>query len=302
MVSNFLELKDIIFYYKENKLILNKLNVNFESGKINVIIGINGSGKTTLFKIMTGIYKPKSGNIFYNGDLINDSNIINYKSIVGFMPEFLQLYKNMKVYDVLKLFSSLKGFDNTDVNEVLKMVYLYDHKYKKVSDLSKGMKQRLNLSQAIIGNSKIILFDEPSNGFDCGSILMFYRILRNIADNGSIVLMSSHHLTEIYGNVDNVLILSNGTILKNINLSDINSIDPIKKNIYIVFDKNLDIKFLSYLNYLSYDLKISNNFLSGKLHNNEIINLFSHIISNDLNIKDIRIESTVLEKYLVELS
>ncbi|HIH2763606.1 MAG TPA: ATP-binding cassette domain-containing protein [Candidatus Azoamicus sp.] len=162
--KNNLKLKNVSFSYKKNNFILKNLNANFNSGEIIALLGINGSGKTTLFKILTGIYKAHEGCVLYNDNQITEKNIIDFKAILGFMPEYLQLYKNMTVRNVLKLLSDLKGYENSNIEEILNSVFLLEHANKKVKALSKGMKQRLNLAQAIIGNPKIILFDEPSNG------------------------------------------------------------------------------------------------------------------------------------------
>lgn len=304
VVKNSLELKNINFFYKKNNLILNDLNVVFYPGCITAMLGINGSGKTTLFKILTGINYPTLGHMIYDEKVINNSNIIYYKALVGFMPEFLQLYKDMTVCNVLHLLSSLKGYDNFDIDPILHIVYLFEHRNKKVKALSKGMKQRLNLAQAIIGNPKIVLFDEPSNGFDCGSILMFYDVLRNLSNAGSIVLISSHHLSEIYNNVDKVLILSSGKIIKELDIrKTFNDNQFIYKYIWIYFENNLNITNLEFLFKKFVGLKlISDNLLHGKFHNKNVVFLLTDLINFNVNIIDIRIEDRILEETLIELS
>lgn len=304
VVEKLLELKNIKFFYKKRNLILNDLNIVFKPGFITAMLGINGSGKTTLFKILTGINYPSFGNIIYDGKIINNSNILDYKSLVGFMPEFLQLYKDMTVCSVLRLLSSLKGYDNFNIDNILHIVYLFEHRNKKVKALSKGMKQRLNLAQAIIGNPKIVLFDEPSNGFDCGSILMFYDVLRNLSNNGSIVLISSHHLSEIYNNVDRVLILSSGKIIKELDIGKTVSDNKfIYKYVWIYLENNLtkfNFDFL-FKKFIGLNI-IENNLLHGKFYNKDVIALISELISLNINILDIRIEDRILEETLIELS
>lgn len=301
--TNNLILKNISFYYKKEKFIINDLTTTFEGGKIIALLGINGSGKTTLFKILTGIFDPLKGDLIYNNIIITKKNIMQYKSNIGFMPEFLYLYKNMYIKDVLKLLGDLKGYDKFDINNILKTVFLLEHANKKVKALSKGMKQRLNLAQAIIGNPKIILFDEPSNGFDCGSISMFYKILRNLAQNGTIVLISSHHLTEIYGNVDKVLILSDGKIIKEINITDIdNDILYKELNITLKYPLNNEI-----INILKTDFKLIT--FANKFHNiitrantHIIINIILFLTKLNIEIKDIKINEKILEDILINLT
>ncbi len=300
---DYLELKNIDFFYKKNNFVLKKLNAKFFGGKITALLGINGSGKTTLFKILTGIYKPQNGLFYYNDVLISEKNILDYKSLLGFMPEYLQLYKDMTVKDVLKLLGDLKGHKYFDLEGILDTVFLLEHSNKKVKTLSKGMKQRLNLAQAIIGDPKIILLDEPSNGFDCSSITMFYSILRRIVKKGSIVLLSSHHLTEIYGNVDKVFVLSDGVITNELNI-DFNCYNNkiLYKDIIILFKIKIDYNIFSFLSKNFPNIKIRNgNILFGKVNNNEVFLLVFEIIKLNLKIKDIRINDKILEDTLVNL-
>ncbi|HFL8824356.1 MAG TPA: ABC transporter ATP-binding protein [Candidatus Azoamicus sp. OHIO1] len=305
MVSvNCLEFKDICFYYKEDNLILDYLNAKFVGGKIIALLGINGCGKTTLFKILTGVYRPKNGTLSYNGAVIDSHNILEYKSTIGYMPEFLQMYNNMYIRDVLKLLADLKGYKFIDIDEVLLMVSLSQHSHKKVKALSKGMKQKLNLAQAIVGNPKVILFDEPSNGFDCGSIDVFYNILRKIASTGAIVLISSHHLVEIYGNVDNVVILSKGKIIKEVDINCMDYNDNFTyKEILIFIDGYFDDDFLLYLRKNCINVSIKrNNVLSGRVNNKIFIGLLLEIIRRNFTIRDIRLEDKILEEMLLDLS
>lgn len=305
MVKNsFIELKDINFSYKKDIFILKNLNTKIYSGKITALLGINGSGKTTLFKILTGLCKPSSGLFFFNDILIDNKSILYYKSFLGFMPEFLQLYSNMLVKDVLSFLAGLKGYNNINLDEILNLVFLSEHANKKVKALSKGMKQRLNLAQAIIGDPKIILFDEPSNGFDCGSIAMFYAILRQLADKGAIVLISSHHLTEIYGNVDNVLILSNGSIIKEIDINVFSLNDSfLFKEIFVLVDDVIDSISLSLLSRKFPDINVKNfNIFYGRVNNKIIIDLILFLLDLNFSIKDIRIENKILEDMLIRLS
>lgn len=301
--EKYIELKNIDFFYKKNIFILKNLSVKIFGGKITALLGINGSGKTTLFRILTGLCNANSGSFFYNETNINSDNILFYKKKLGFMPEFLQLYKDMYVKDVLRFFSELKGYYNVNFDEVLTTVFLLEHANKKVKALSKGMKQRLNLAQAIIGNPEIVLFDEPSNGFDCGSITMFYSILRKLADNGAIVLISSHHLTEIYGNVDNVIILSNGVIIKEFDINFFDSEDGfLFKEVYVYVDLlTPEILSLLHKRFPYFNVK-NNNVLYGRSDNKSMLNLILFLLELQVSIRDIRIDNKILEDMLLKLS
>ncbi len=304
VVNNFIELKDISFFYKKNFSILNNLNTKIYGGKITALLGINGSGKTTLFKILTGLYKPSSGVVMYNDIIVSNDNLLYYKGLLGFMPEVLHLYNDMRVKDVLIFLAALKGYGNVNFEEILSMVFLNDHANKKIKDLSKGMKQKLNLAQAIIGSPKILFFDEPSNGFDCGSITMFYNVLRKLANDGAIVFISSHHLTEIYGNVDNVLILSNGCIVKEIDINFFNlSDDFLFKEVFVLVDDVIDDVSALALKRLFPDASVNKSVVfCCRVNGRIIVNLILFLVDLKFSIKDIRIENRILEDMLIKLS
>ncbi|QQG46857.1 MAG: ABC transporter ATP-binding protein [Candidatus Azosocius agrarius] len=301
MISNSLFLNNLNFSYKVNKNILDNLNITFQSGKITALLGINGSGKTTLLKILCGIIRHYSGTIVFNNNIINDSNFIEYKKLVGYMPELLQLYSNMTVIEVLEYLSILKNkFISFNVVDILIKVGLEEHYKKKVKELSKGMKQKLNLAQAIVNNPKIVLFDEPSNGFDCNSILMFYRILRQLSDNGSIVILSTHHVNEIYSNVDNVVVLSHGKISKEFNINEL--FNNCKNKLYVYFYfYNMNYEFFNYIN-LNYSfLKFNDNMLIGEFSMIDLINIFFYIKEYKIVVNNIRTEDKEFSIYLMNL-
>ncbi len=300
---NYLELKNITFSYKNNNYILKNLNAKFIGGQIIALLGINGSGKTTLFKILTGIYEPENGSIIYNDTIIKQNNIMSFKSKVGFMPEYLSLYKNMTVREVLNLLGNLKGYNNFDLDYILKKVFLLEHSHKKIKALSKGMKQRLNLAQAIIGDPQIILFDEPSNGFDCGSIEMFYTILKNLANNGAIILISSHHLTEIYGNVDKVLILSNGTVIQELDITLTNkNTNILYKELLIFYDDKIDNEMCNIIKNNFENTIINNNIIKTRIKSSEVIKIITFLLKLNIKINDIKINEKILEDILINLS
>lgn len=235
-----LEVQKINFSYSKKIPVLKDLNISFQGGKITALLGNNGSGKTTLLKILSGILSLQEGHLFFNHEEINKNNLFFYKKVIGFMPEFLKLYPNMQVWKALAYFSRLKGCCQRNVEEVLERVGLHHEAHKKVKALSKGLKQRLNLAQTIINSPKVVIFDEPSNGFDCSSVTTFYQILRDLADEGAVVILSNHQLTELFDNVDEIALLANGKINKVEKIDYFLAGEGIKKKqIWLYFDKPL---------------------------------------------------------------
>lgn len=205
-------LDNVSFAYKNTANILNSLTLTLRQGTITALVGENGCGKTTLIKLLTGINIPTKGRLSYKGLALTQ---LAYRQQLGYMPENLVLYPQEKVCDVLTYLTRLRQL-NVDIEPTLKQVGLFLHKDKKVSALSKGLKQRLNLAQAIIHQPNIAIFDEPSNGFDYLGVSMFYDIIRKLAKQGAIIIITSHLFAELVGNVDQFLLLNKGRIQKTI--------------------------------------------------------------------------------------
>jgi len=299
---SFLQLENIDFYYKnKNNITINNLNIIFRSGYITALIGSNGSGKTTLLKIISGLIYPKFGKIKINDILISKKNILYYKYFIGFMPEYLNLYSDMKVGEVLQFLSRLKYTKKKIkiINEILGLLNLLQYKNKKIKTLSKGMKQRLNLAQSLILKPFIVLLDEPSNGLDYISILVFYKILNILSSYGSIIILSSHHLNEIYSNVDKVIVLSGGIIIKEINTNELN-FDEIEifTKVYFFLQKSICLKMFLRFKKLYKKTVIDNNLttIAFFVKQNKVYNLISDIHINRMIYKNIKVENNEVKQ------
>ncbi len=303
--QNVLKLVDINFFYKDNEYVLKHLNIFFESGKITALLGVNGSGKSTLLKILTGVLNLSSGFIFFNNEKIIDSNILNYKRCLGYMPEYLNFYQDFILEDLLNFFYSLKGLKNNNVEYLLSILDLNRYRKMKIKMLSKGTKQRVNLAQSVLGNPKIVVFDEPSNGFDCLSIEVFYKLLKNLTNLGSIVILTSHHLREIYGKVDVLSFLSRGSITKTIYHQNVffdNMFSDEEIEITLKFSKNLSMLTKHKLTNISVKFQIldnSNFVVFLKIKKTMLFELCSLIVYDNLCLLDIFVENNAIEKLLL---
>ncbi|MEE9452198.1 MAG: ABC transporter ATP-binding protein [Gammaproteobacteria bacterium] len=230
--------ENITFGYQKNLPIIRAASIQFQAGQITALIGSNGSGKTTFLKILSGIFHADQGQLFFQGKSITKKTQYHYKKLIGFMPELLQLYPNMKVQSVLFFLAKLKGCSKNKVTEILDQVDLQKHAHRKVKALSKGMQQRLNLAQALINSPEVLLLDEPSNGLDYTSIISFYAILRKLAAGGATIILSSHQLGEVMEYVDLIAVLRNGHIILHDHLSNVFSqANSTVETIHFYFDK-----------------------------------------------------------------
>lgn len=176
-------------------------------------LGPNGAGKTTTMRILTGYMPPSDGEAFVAGyDVVEES--LEVRKRVGYLPETVPLYTDMVVFDYLKYMGELRRIPDVDdrVDEVLDMVGLLDRAQGYVGNLSKGMRQRVGLAQALLHRPEVLILDEPTIGLDPGQVVEVRQLIRDIGKERT-VLLSTHLLNEAQNLCDRVLIINKGKIV-----------------------------------------------------------------------------------------
>ena len=196
---------------------VDNISFNVESGEIVGFLGPNGAGKTTTIRMLTGYIPPTSGTALIGGhDIFQDSIIAKQK--IGYMPENVPLYDDMRVKEYLLFRAELKGLRGQDVrkymNEALELCSIKDIKGQMISSLSKGFRQRVGLADALINKPPLLILDEPTNGLDPSQIRSFRELIKELAENHTI-LISTHILSEVELTCDRVLIINKGKMIGN---------------------------------------------------------------------------------------
>ena len=191
-------------------------DISFEIGEGEIVglLGPNGAGKSTTMNILTGYLSSTSGAAYVNDINIVD-NPIEAKKYIGFLPEQPPVYPEMTVNEYLNFVYELKGVTlerESHINEVLSTVKLSDVKNRLIRNLSKGYKQRVGIAQALIGDPKVIIFDEPTVGLDPKQILEVRNLLRALAKKHTVIL-STHILAEVQAVCERVIIINKGKII-----------------------------------------------------------------------------------------
>lgn len=239
-----LDVQNLTKSYGDN-LVLKGLNFEVYAGEIFGFIGPNGAGKSTLINIICGLTRPDSGQVFVCSHSITN----DYKkasSNIGAVVENSSLFSYMTGYQNLQYFAGLaKNIKKYDIDKVVKTVGLDNVIHKKVKTYSFGMRQRLNLAQAILTRPRLLVLDEPTNGLDVNGIIEFRQLLKYLARKYNIaILISSHILSEIEQTCDTVAIFDRGAILELRTLSGQDKNDT--KHIQITVDyPNYAAKILS---------------------------------------------------------
>lgn len=186
---------------------IDQVSLKVPRGEVVGLLGPNGAGKTTLLKLIAGLLKPDTGRI---------RPITGYWPAIGYKPERLLFPNQLRVSRYLELVAGLSNIARSDIEKVvfesLARVDLLEAAGKKIKDCSKGMRQRLGLAQALIGNPPLLLLDEPSNGLDPDGQSDMHRCLRELHADGKTILMSSHQLQEVTEVCTHLAILNRGQV------------------------------------------------------------------------------------------
>ncbi|MDU4890552.1 MAG: ATP-binding cassette domain-containing protein [Clostridium sp.] len=197
------------------KCVLKNLNMNIKSGDIYGLIGKNGAGKTTLIRLITGLANVTSGDIeIFNAD--NDKALTSERKRIGALIEMPAFYGDMTAYDNMELLRLQKGIPGKAcIKEKLELVGLKAIQKKKVKDFSLGMKQKLGLAMALLGDPEFLILDEPTNGLDPMGIVYMRELLKRLnEEKGVTILISSHLLSELNQLATCYGILNNGELVE----------------------------------------------------------------------------------------
>ncbi|MHC1784839.1 MAG: ABC transporter ATP-binding protein [Anaerolineaceae bacterium] len=192
---------------------IHDLSFHAKKGEILGFLGPNGAGKTTTMRILSGYMPPTFGVATIGGLDVVDSSF-EVRKLVGYMPETVPLYLDMTVYDYLEFMAELHRVKNIPdrVEEVIGLIHLEERAFSFIKNLSKGMRQRVGLAQAILHKPEVLILDEPTIGLDPAQIIEVRNLIRDIGKKHT-VLLSTHILTEAQQLCDRVIIMNKGHIV-----------------------------------------------------------------------------------------
>nr|QNH67859.1 ATP-binding cassette transporter subfamily A member 3 X2 [Brachionus rotundiformis] len=195
------------------KQAVNDLSLNIYEGQISVLLGHNGAGKSTTISMITGLAEPTSGRILVN-DIDVVKNTKKARKCIGFCPQYNLLFDNLTVYEHLKFFSKLKeNFNDLEIDNMLELINLKDKKHALAKTLSGGMKRKLCVAIAFIGNSSIVILDEPSSGMDPQARHSTWTLLQKFKkERKCTILLTTHFMDEADFLGDRIAIMSKGSL------------------------------------------------------------------------------------------
>ena len=193
--------------FKKQKAV-NNISITVRENSIYGLLGPNGAGKSTTLKMITGMLRPTSGKVLFNGHEWNRKDLEQ----IGALIETPPLYENLSAVENLEVRAKLLNIPKTRIDKVLKMVDLQNTGRKKAGQFSMGMKQRLGIAIALLNSPKLLILDEPTNGLDPIGIQELRFLIRSFPSKGITVILSSHILSEVQLIADDIGIISNGIL------------------------------------------------------------------------------------------
>ena len=225
----------------DDVLAVNDVSFEISAGEIVGLLGHNGAGKSTIMKILTGFLRPVKGNVWLNEeDLWN--NLSSAQTEIGYLPENNILYSEMTVADYLVYTGVLHGLDEKLILPLLKVALEKTNLESKASQtigtLSKGFRQRVGVAQAILHKPKVLILDEPTNGLDPTQVQQMRGTIRNLSDNNTAVILSTHVLKEVESICSRVLVIKEGRKVMDSKLTELSG----GQKLLVTVDQNLEGK------------------------------------------------------------
>ena len=196
----------------KNRIAVDRVSLRLTEG-VHGLLGENGAGKTTLMRMLCGILTPTGGTISFDGSDVGEEA---YRARLGYLPQDFGYYPEFRADDFLRYLSALKGIPKKQAKEkaaeLLELVSLSDAAHKKIKTFSGGMKQRLGIAQALLNDPDLLILDEPTAGLDPGERVRFRDLIEQLGKH-SIVLLSTHIVSDIEHIADQVLMMKDGQII-----------------------------------------------------------------------------------------
>lgn len=212
MNTPLVSLENVSKHYK-NLQALSSINLQLAPGEVLGLFGHNGAGKTTMMKLILGVISADAGKITVMGMKPDDKSAWHMRAKMGYLPENIMFYEQLTGLEVLTYFARLKGQSKSHAKTLLDQVGIAHAMDRQVKTYSKGMRQRLGLAQAFIGEPKLLLLDEPTVGLDPNATAQFYQSVDQLKNQGTSVVLCSHVLPGVEQHIDRAMIISGGNTL-----------------------------------------------------------------------------------------
>jgi ABC-2 type transport system ATP-binding protein len=286
------------------QIAVNHISFTAEPGKIVGFLGPNGAGKSTTMKMITGFIPPSDGTASVCGFDIN-THSMDVRKCLGYLPENNPLYLDMYVKEFLSFIAGLQHLENSAmrIKEMIQQTGLEREQYKKISQLSKGYRQRVGLAQAMLHDPKVLILDEPTTGLDPNQLVEIRKLIKQLGKEKTVIL-STHIMQEVEAVCDQVVIINKGLIVANDETKNLQAAALQQVTYVVEFDQVIQKQAL-----LKIDGVIAAQVLADKswvLQTNTLVdvrkNIFDFAVKNNLVLLSIQKEEEKLEDIFRKLT
>ena len=283
---------------------VNQVSFTVNKGEIVGFLGPNGAGKSTTMKIITGYLESDEGEIKVCGMSVYLEQVETKKKI-GYLPEANPLYLEMYVKEYLAFIAGVHKINNPEkrITEVIQLVGLGQESGKKISQLSKGYKQRVGLAAALVHDPEVLILDEPTSGLDPNQIIEIREVIKKLGENKT-VLFSSHIMQEVEAICDRVIIINKGNIVANDTLQNLQKSSTNNHYVTVEFKEKINIELLQQLDAVIDVKNIQQSIFNIQCSDAENIKkqLLQLSIDHNLNIVSLKSETQNLESVFISLT
>ena len=291
---------NLVKKYGEN-IVLDNISITVNQGEIYGLVGDNGAGKTTIFRLLSGLSNISDGSFELLGES-SEKNIIKVRKRIGTIIENPSFYPKMTIEENLEYYRLQRGIPGKkNIDKILKEVGLLEVKKKKFNNISLGMKQRLGLALALLGEPELLILDEPINGLDPSGIIEIRNLLLKLNREKNItIIISSHILSELYNIATCYGFLSKGKLVEELSLEQLNERCRSYLEINVTNPKKFSVLLEEKLGYKNY--KIMPDGLIHLFEKDPINEEISRLaVENGIGLKSINEKSANLENYYLSL-
>ncbi len=308
-----ISVKNLTKYYGDH-LAVDNISFDISQGQVYGFLGPNGAGKSTTMNIITGLLSPTNGKVMIGKyDIFENPN--EAKKLIGYLPEQPPLYSNETPMEYLTFVGEAKGLKNEElykkISDVINKTGIYEVRNKRISTLSKGYKQRLGIAQALLGNPKVIILDEPTVGLDPIQIIEIRELIKELGKTHT-VIFSSHILSEVQAICDQIIMIAKGKLVAFGKPEEIQKQLLSSNEIVLTTDATIE-EIKTYLkenkditNINKEDVKSKYNIIHIKTNLENIYDLssliFSKLAKNKKIIYEMSVKKGTLEDIFIELS
>lgn len=237
-----IEVVNVSKNYGEQKA-LDNVSFSISKGEIVGFLGPNGAGKSTLMKILTTYISADEGNALVNNNDVNENQKAVQKA-VGYLPEHNPLYLDLYIREYLAFNADVYRTPKSRIEEVITLTGLTPESNKKISELSKGYRQRVGLACALLHDPEVLILDEPTTGLDPNQLVEIRELIKNIGKNKT-VFLSTHIMQEVEAICDRIIIINEGKIVTDKKLNQIS--EKTEQTIIVEFDLKIEEQFIQKL-------------------------------------------------------